>query len=206
MSAWKPSEERPLRGVNRCKVTDCGNQLHCFLKDRRRKTPEGTCLTCGAALVDWRRVHQRDLRDVEYTIASLKLEHIRHAFWCDIPLTPKATAFARKLGRSGILVAAHDRIQTKLQEPGTFADWGQTPFEDRGNAVHFAQHATATCCRRCMEVWHAIPRDGVLSADDIKYFAQLIFRYVVDRLPDLTDGPVAVAHKPQAMRRRGASQ
>jgi Domain of unknown function (DUF4186) len=195
MSAWKPSEEKPLKGVKRCKKTDCAKQLHCFLKDRHRKTPEGTCLECGAAPVDWHRVHRHDLKDVEYTIAALKREHIRHEFWCNIPWTPKATTFARKHGRSGILRTARVRIETKLRQPGKFADWGQIPFEDRGDAIHFAQHATATCCRRCMEVWHAIARDRALSAHEVEYFAQLILCYVVDHLPDLADGPIKAPRK-----------
>jgi len=189
MSDWKPAEETPLTGVNRCKLTDCAHDLHCFLKDKKRHTPDGTCLSCGAALVDWPRVHRRDLADVEHTIRALKYEHIRHDFWCTVPLTDRAISFATKHGRKGILQEARSRIAAKLAQPGSFADWGQTPFENKGNAIHFAQHATATCCRRCIEVWHGIARDQVLSSSEVEYFAQLILRYVVDRLPDLLDEP-----------------
>jgi hypothetical protein len=189
MTDWAPTDERPLKRVKRCKKTDCANQLHCFLKDRQRRTPEGTCLKCGTNLINWDRVHRRDIRDVDHTIESLKYEHIRHEFWCKIPFTQRATLFARKHGRIGIYNEARTRIQTKLVEPGPFADWGQTPFEDKGNAIHFAQHATATCCRRCIEVWYGIQRSEVLSAEDVEYFSQLILRYVIDRLPDLAENP-----------------
>jgi hypothetical protein len=192
MSAWEPTEEKPLKGVSRCKKTDCAQHLHCFLKDRHRTTPEGTCLACGADLIDWPRLHRRDMRDVDHTIFSLKYEHIRHDFWCKVQLTARALAFARKHGRSGILREARKRVETKLLQPGRFANWGQTPFEDRGNAIHFAQHATATCCRRCIEVWHGIERQQVLTPEEVDYFAQLMLRYVVDRVPDLADGPSAL--------------
>jgi len=152
-------------------------------------------MECGADLINWPRVHQRDVRDVDHTIQALKYEHIRHDFWCEVQLTPRAVSFARKHGRSGILREARARIETKLVQPGTFADWGQTPFENKGNAIHFAQHATATCCRRCIEVWHGIARDEVISRNDVEYFSQLILRYVVDRLPDLAAKPVAFPRK-----------
>jgi hypothetical protein len=184
MSDWSPPEEKPLIGVKRCKKTDCANDLHCFLPDPRRRTPEGTCFDCGAALMDWPRLHRRDPGDIEHTIASLKYEHIRHDFWCIVALTPRKIANARKLGRRGVRGLARHRVETKLKHPGPFADWGQTPFEKGGSAIHFAQHATATCCRRCIEVWYGISRKDVLTPDQITYFAELILRYVVDRVPD----------------------
>jgi hypothetical protein len=197
---WQPSEEKPLTGVKRCKLTDCAHDLHCFLKDKKRVTPDGTCLSCGADLIDWRRMHQRDLADIDHTIRALKYEHIRHEFWCTVPLTERAVSFARKHGRKGILQEARTRVEVKLVQPGNFADWGQTPFEDKGNAIHFAQHATATCCRRCIEVWHGIARDQVLSASEVEYLAQLILRYVVDRLPDLLDDAIVPPAKPRQAR------
>lgn len=193
MSNWEPTEEKPLERVGRCKKTDCAKQLHCFLKDKRRRTPEGTCLTCGADLVDWARVHRRDVRDLNHTITALKYEHIRHEFWCALPLSERAVRFARKLGRLGIYHKARGRIEKKLMQPGRWADYGQVPFEDKADAIHFAQHATATCCRRCIEVWHGIARHQVLPEEDVEYFAKLILRYVVDRLPDLAEEPIVPA-------------
>jgi hypothetical protein len=190
VNEWTPATEGPFKRVKRCKQTDCTQNLHCFLKDRKRRTPEGTCLSCGAQLINWDRIHRRDIRDVDHTVESLKLEHIRHEFWCTIALTTRAESFARKRGRSGIYREAVRRVQTKLAQPGRIADWGQTPFEDTGNAIHFAQHATATCCRRCIEVWHGITRDEILSVADVEYFAQLILKYVIDRLPDLPEESV----------------
>jgi hypothetical protein len=189
MSDWSPPEEKPLTGVKRCKQTDCAKNLHCFLPDPRRRTPEGTCLDCGADLVDWQRLHRRDPKDIEHTVAALKYEHIRHDFWCTKALTPRKIANTKKFGRTGVRALARRRIETKLEQPGPFADWGQTPFEKRGSAIHFAQHATATCCRRCIEVWYGISRKDVLTADQMTYFAELILRYVVDRVPDLPEDP-----------------
>src|SRR5689334_3328694 len=113
MSEWSPPEEKPLTGVKRCKKTDCANNLHCFLPDKRRRTPEGTCLDCGVALIDWPRLHQRNLADVTHTIDALKHEHIRHHFWCNAVLTPRKVLNMRKLGASGVRAAAKQRVEVK---------------------------------------------------------------------------------------------
>ena len=56
-----------------------------------------------------------------------------------------------------------------------------------GNALYYAQHATATCCRRCVEEWHAIPRGRPLEVDEVSYLADLVRLYVRERLPYLTE-------------------
>jgi hypothetical protein len=206
MSDWSPPEEKKLTGVKRCKRTDCANNLHCFMPDRRRKTPEGTCLDCGAALVDWPRLRRLDSSDIDHTVAALKHERIRHEFWCTTSLTPRKVANARKLGRSGVLDSARQRIGKKLQNPGKFADWGQIPFEQGGSIIHFAQHATATCCRRCIEAWYGIDRRQALTEEQIAYFAELILRYVVDHVPNLPQDPPPGIRKTvaeRAMRKAG---
>lgn len=203
MGNWTAPKDKPLEGVKRCKKTDCSKNLHCFLKDRKRRTPEGTCLACGIDLVDWRRVHRRDIGDIEHTLSALKHEHIRHEFWCTVDLTPRAINFALRNGRRGVLEKARQRIRKKLQQPGPYANWGQTPFEDKGNAVHFAQHATATCCRRCIEVWYGIPKSQVIEEHDVEYFARLILRYVVDRVPGLSEEGIYV---PRALQPRTRGQ
>jgi len=185
MGTWSAPPETPLKGMRRCHRTDCTNGLHCFLKHRKRRSPEGTCIACGVDLVDWPRVHQRDLDDVAHTIEMLKMESVRHEFWCAVPLTERATIYARRHGRMGLLVAARKRIASSVGKAAGAWDGRQTPWEDKANVLQYAQHATATCCRKCLEVWHGIPRGEALSARDAEYFAQLLLRFVEFRIPDL---------------------
>lgn len=63
------------------------------------------------------------------------------------------------------------RIKTLKENEGR-----QTPF--KGNPVFKAQHATATCCRSCIEKWHKIPRNKILSDDEINYLSKLIINWV----------------------------
>ncbi len=50
---------------------------------------------------------------------------------------------------------AADFIRQRLAPAAPINDGKQTPM--RGHPVFIAQHATATCCRGCLEKWHAIP-------------------------------------------------
>lgn len=51
-------------------------------------------------------------------------------------------------------------------------DGRQTPY--RGHPVFIAQHATATCCRSCLEIWHRIPKGRPLNQPECDYVARLI--------------------------------
>ena len=52
-----------------CTSTDCDNNLHCFksTQQMKRRNEQGRCRQCGADLVDWKRVHKRNLSDVNHT-------------------------------------------------------------------------------------------------------------------------------------------
>jgi hypothetical protein len=52
----------------------------------------------------------------------------------------------------------------------------QTPY--RGHPVFVAQHATATCCRTCLERWHQIPKGSDLSRAKRAYVVDVICRWI----------------------------
>jgi hypothetical protein len=56
-----------------------------------------------------------------------------------------------------------------------------------GNIIFYGQHATACCCRRCIEVWHGISRKRDLTEDEVRYFTELVCLYIRHRLPELSD-------------------
>jgi hypothetical protein len=146
----------------------------------------GTCRTCGAKLVDWERVHRNDLADVQYTFESLKYEMIRHYFW-HVEIDQKAVNYARRKGISGLQSAVLSRLRKSVGLANNPYDGRQTPMEGSGNPIHYAQHATASCCRKCMEYWHGIPQGHELTSQEIEYLAELVMLFIHDRLPDLTE-------------------
>ncbi|HSP73265.1 MAG TPA: DUF4186 domain-containing protein [Gaiellaceae bacterium] len=55
-------------------------------------------------------------------------------------------------------------------------DGKQTPY--RGHPVFVAQHATATCCRSCLERDHAIERGRELTGAERDYVVDVICRWI----------------------------
>jgi hypothetical protein len=159
--------------------------------------PLTRCKACGARLVDWRRVHQQNLGDIRYTFNMLKTEWIRHHFWHE-PLDVVTTKYAYKKG----LARLRERVQTRIHKAigctkasELWRDGRQTPFAGkphRLNVIYSAQHATATCCRKCVELWHKIPMDRALTEEEETYLSALAMRFVTDRLPDLLENGGAV--------------
>ena len=55
-------------------------------------------------------------------------------------------------------------------------DTKQTPYH--GHPVFVAQHATATCCRRCLFKWHRIPLYRELTEEEMRLCMSLILRWI----------------------------
>ena len=174
----------------KCTSADCENELHCF-KQLKKMTDDqrGKCRYCGADLVDWDRLHVRDFSDVAYTFAALRNEMIRHHFFHK-GIDEKAIRHAQRKGRILLKEAARHRLSKYLAPAEPVRDGRQTPFE--GNAIFYAQHATATCCRTCLEYWHNIPKGCELTAEEQSYCVALVDFFLDDRMPDLADTPIRV--------------
>lgn len=171
-----------------CTMSDCDDNLHCFKFHSRqmKEGDRGTCRHCGASLVDWTRVQSRDSADIKHTIAALKQEFIRHHFW-HVNIDEKADKHARRKGLINLRLAAQTRVRNSVGSETPARDGQQTPFT--GNVLYYAQHATACCCRSCIEYWHGIPKGQELEPAQIEYFTALIMSFVQQRMPRLPDEP-----------------
>ncbi len=169
-----------------CTSTDCDNALHCFRLSKKRTDGlrNGPCRSCGTHLIDWPRLLHRDVTDVAHTFASLKQERIRHHFW-HTPFDEGALNHARRKGKVGLREAAAARIRQSVGPAQPARDGRQTKFA--GNVLCYAQHATASCCRKCIAEWHGIPEGQALTEEQIAYFTQLLLHYVDERLPNLPE-------------------
>ena len=67
---------------------------------------------------------------------------------------------------------AYDFVIKRLADTSNVTDGKQTPM--KGHPVFIAQHATGTCCRRCLETWHHISKNKNMTDDDIKYVVDII--------------------------------
>lgn len=170
-----------------CGRTDCVRNLHCFRpKERARASHPGPCQQCGADLVNWTQVHARNTLNTEDRFELLKKEWVRHFFF-HVPITPRVEGYARKYGFHGLVdVARHQLGSGKMLRFIEEGDFNQTKMLD-GTIVHWARHAVACCCRRCMAYWHNVPLAAELSMDDINYFGRLVGLYIKHRMPELED-------------------
>lgn len=72
---------------------------------------------------------------------------------------------------------AADFIASRLAPAQPKNDGKQTPM--RGHPVFIAQHATATCCRGCLEKWHNIPAGTTLDDAQQHYIVGVIHHWLV---------------------------
>lgn len=172
----------------KCTTTDCEKGLHCWRVTKRmaKKHPRGHCIECGERLIDWDRLHGRDPLDVRYTFSQLRREYIRHHFW-HVQIDQRAINAAHRIGRRAMPDAVERKLRSRIGPAHPFRDGGQTPL-DR-DPVAYAQHATASCCRKCIVEWHGIEEGRELCATEIRYLRDLALAYLDERMPELPDDP-----------------
>lgn len=73
---------------------------------------------------------------------------------------------------------AFNLITKRLAPAFIINDGKQTPF--KGHPIFVAQHATATCCRECLQKWHFINKDRVLTESEINYIVKYILLWLND--------------------------
>jgi len=182
--------QKPAPLKIKCTSVDCDNDLHCFKAHRKMAEQDrGKCRACSADLVDWSRLHRRNLKDAKYTFEALQHELIRHHNFHKL-IDDVATNHARRNGRTALLEAARARLERYVAPANNPRDGRQTPFE--GNAIFYAQHATACCCRACLDYWHDIPKGRAMTEEEIDYCVALITLYLEQRLPNLPNEPEKV--------------
>ncbi len=86
-------------------------------------------------------------------------------------------AYLERKGLEEVLAHGRDFIGRRLAPANPANDGKQTPF--RNHPIFVAQHAPATCCRGCLEKWHAIPRGRPLSEDETQYVLDVLRRWLV---------------------------
>ena len=75
---------------------------------------------------------------------------------------------------------AYDLIKKRLAREFIPNDGKQTPT--KGHPVFIAQHATATCCRSCLEKWHHISKNKVLSNEEVDYIVNIIMKWIENQI------------------------
>lgn len=97
-------------------------------------------------------------------------------FRASFALCAKDRSYALDKGEDVIRRHAHDLLAKRVGTAWPEHDGRQTPW--RGHPVFTAQHATATCCRGCIEKWHHIPKGRPLTDDELADLTELVVRWI----------------------------
>jgi hypothetical protein len=108
------------------------------------------------------------MRDLNELFEALQRSEFRNRF----RLGEREAAYLREKGLEVVLGHARDFIEKRLATAEPANDGRQTPM--RNHPVFVAQHATATCCRGCLEKWHRIPKGRPLSDREVQYVVAVI--------------------------------
>lgn len=94
-------------------------------------------------------------------------------------LKDKDKKYVKNKGIDKIRSHANDFINSKLAIR-LENDGKQTPM--RGHPVFIAQHATATCCRGCIEKWYKIDKNKELTDKQKEFISDLIIKWIEEEM------------------------
>ncbi len=109
-----------------------------------------------------------------YEMAFAKLA--RSKFRSRFALTEAERVYVAEKGMVTIRRHAEDFVRAHLADAEPRNDGRQTPM--RGHPVFKAQHATATCCRGCLNKWWRVPKGVALSPDARRKTVDFIMAWI----------------------------
>src|SRR3954451_1582872 len=95
-------------------------------------------------------------------------------------LRGRDAVYLHEKGIHAVMRHARELIAQRLAPAEPPNDGKQTPW--RGHPVFVAQHATATCCRGCLEKWHQIARGHSLEDEERAHVLAAIERWLAKEM------------------------
>ena len=106
--------------------------------------------------------------------AFLRLE--KSKFRSSFRLTAAEKAYVAEKGPDVIRSHAADFVRRKLAPALPPNDGRQTPM--RGHPVFKAMHATACCCRDCLNKWYSVPLHRELTESEQRRIVNLLMAWI----------------------------
>ena len=103
-----------------------------------------------------------------------KLEHSR--FRSSFHLTKKEREYLMEKGMDCMRSHAEDFVRQKLAPADPVNDGKQTPMH--GHPVFKAMHATACCCRGCLNKWYRVPKGKELTEEEQRKIVNLLMAWL----------------------------
>ncbi|MGE9940320.1 DUF4186 domain-containing protein [Bariatricus sp. SGI.161] len=119
-----------------------------------------------------RRLCDGEKRNLEDLFERLSQSKFRSGFH----LKEKDKKYVLDKGGDKIREHARDFVSQRLAPAVIPNDGKQTPM--KGHPIFIAQHATACCCRGCLEKWHHFPRGKELTEEQQDYVVDVLMEWV----------------------------
>lgn len=116
------------------------------------------------------------MQTIDEALQKLNKSDFRRRFH----LSPKDREYIAKKGLAAIEKDAAYFIETRLAPAHPKNDGKQTPM--RGHPVFVAQHATACCCRGCLQKWYKVPKNKKLSLVQQQKIVNLLMAWIEKEL------------------------
>lgn len=104
----------------------------------------------------------------------------RSKFRSRFHLSEQDRVYVRQKGMDTVRTHAEDFVRDKLAPAEPKNDGKQTPM--RGHPVFIAMHATACCCRGCLNKWYSVPLGVELTEDQQKRIVGLLMLWIEKQL------------------------
>lgn len=109
---------------------------------------------------------------IDLLLNSLSISKFRGSFH----LKEKDISYIKEKGTDKIREHTLDFINKRLKGSIIPNDGKQTPM--KGHPIFIAQHATATCCRGCLNKVHKIEMNKELTSEEVNYICEVIMRWI----------------------------
>jgi hypothetical protein len=111
-------------------------------------------------------------------LTALKQSKFRSKFG----LTQKDRDYIATKGLETIKEHIFQFVNSRVASDFPKNDGKQTPM--RGHPVFIAQHATATCCRGCISMWHGFEKGRALDEKELQFIVALIMGWIEGQLDE----------------------
>lgn len=116
------------------------------------------------------------MQSIETALEKLEKSRFRASFH----LTRKDIEYIKEKGLDTVRRHAEDFVRTKLAPAQPLNDGKQTPTH--GHPVFRAMHATACCCRGCLNKWYKVPKKRELTPAQQEKIVNLIMAWIEKQL------------------------
>jgi exodeoxyribonuclease V alpha subunit len=112
------------------------------------------------------------MQTIEQALEKLKKSRFRSSFH----LTQKEQLYLEEKGMDVMRKHAEDFVRQKLAPAEPVNDGKQTPMH--GHPVFKAMHATACCCRGCLNKWYRVPLHQELTESQQQRIVNLLMAWI----------------------------